>query len=134
MPRRLVIGKWNRGKIEPSELSRAGVHYVAANNDRIRNEGEVNFKFNTSSGDLESMCFQVAEVNKALAAVSSLVDSSHRVVFDNDMKTGAEISFIIDKKKTSVPRCDESATSGSKMRGLMKKNLAWILLGRNRPE
>jgi hypothetical protein len=98
MPRRLVIGKWNQGKIRPSEASRAGVHYVAANNGRIRNEGEVNFKFNTSSGDLKSMCFQVAEVNKALAAVSALVDSNHRVVFDRDMKTGADISFIIDKK------------------------------------
>jgi hypothetical protein len=98
MPRRLVIGKWNRGKIKPSEASRAGVHYVAANNGRIKNEGEVNFKFNTSSGDSKSMCFQVAEVNKALAAVSALVDSNHRVVFDRDMKTGADISFIIDKK------------------------------------
>ena len=37
-------------------------------------------------------------MNKALAAVSALVDSNHRVVFDKDMKTGADISFIIDKK------------------------------------
>ena len=98
MPRRLVIGKMNRGKIRPSEASRAGVHYVAASNGRIKNEGEVNFKFNTSSGDMKSMCLQVAEVNKALAAVSALVDSNHRVVFDKDMKTGADISFIIDKR------------------------------------
>ena len=42
----------------------------------------------------------MAEVNKALAAVSALVDSNHRVVFDKDMKTGADISFIIDKKTT----------------------------------
>ena len=67
----------NRGRIRPSEASRAGVHYVAANNGRIKNEGEVNFKFNTPSGDMKSMCFQVAEVNKALAAVSALVDSNH---------------------------------------------------------
>ena len=69
MPRRLVIGKMNRGRVRPSEASRAGVHYVAANNGRIKNEGEVDFKFNVSSGDMKSMCFQVAEVNKALAAV-----------------------------------------------------------------
>ena len=43
------------------------------------------------------MCFQVAEVNKALAAVSALVDSNHRVVFDKDMKTGADISFVVDQ-------------------------------------
>ena len=42
---------------------------MAANNGKIRNEGEVDFKFNTSSGDAKSMCFQVAEVNKALAPV-----------------------------------------------------------------
>ena len=71
---------------------------MAANNSRFRNLGEVDFKFNTSSGDAKSMCFQVAEVNKVLAAVSALVDSNHRVVFDKDMKTGADISFIIDQK------------------------------------
>ena len=45
----------NKGKIRPSDASRAGVHYVAANNGRIRNAGEVDFEFNTSSGDMKSM-------------------------------------------------------------------------------
>ena len=98
MPRRLVIGKMNRGRIRPSEASRAAVHHVAANNGRIKHEGEVNFKFNTSIGDMKSMCFQVAEANKALAAVSALVGSNHGGVFDKDMKTGADISFIIDRR------------------------------------
>ena len=44
-----------------------------------------------------SWCFQVAEVNKALAAVSALVDSNHRVLFDKDMASGTDISFITDK-------------------------------------
>ena len=70
MPRRLVKGKMNQGKIRLPEASRAGVHYVAANNGRIRNEGEFDFKFNSSSGDAKSMCFQVAEVNKSLATES----------------------------------------------------------------
>ena len=39
-----------------------------------------------------------AEVNKALAAVSAQLDSNHRVVFDKDMRTGADISFIIGKR------------------------------------
>ena len=43
-------------------------------------------------------CFQIAEVNKALAAVSALVDSKHRVIFDQDDDTGADCSFIIDKR------------------------------------
>ena len=71
MPRRLVKGKMNKGRIRLSEASRAGVHYAAANNGRIRNEGEVDFNFNTSSGDTKSMRFQMAEVNKALAAVAA---------------------------------------------------------------
>ena len=37
--RRIVKGKMNKGRIRPSEASRAGVHYVAANNGRFRNEG-----------------------------------------------------------------------------------------------
>ena len=45
MPRRLVRGKMNKGRIRLSEASRAGVHYVAANNGKIKNEGKVIFKF-----------------------------------------------------------------------------------------
>ena len=97
MPRRMIRGKFNKNKVRPSEASIAGVHYVACNNGRIKNEGEVDFQFETTDGTSMSWCFQVAEVNKALAAVSALVDSNHRVVFDKDMATGADISFITDK-------------------------------------
>ena len=97
MPRRMIRGKFNKNKVRPSEASIAGVHYVACNNGRIKNEGEVDFQFETTDGTPMSWCFQVAEVNKALAAVSALVDSNHRVVFDKDMATGADISCITDK-------------------------------------
>ena len=81
---------------------------MAVNNGRIKNEGEVDFNFKTSSGDMKSMCFQAAEDNKALAAVSALVDSNHRVVFDKNMKTGTDISFIIDKQtNVSTKMCRE---------------------------
>ena len=40
-------------------------------------------------------CFQVAEVNKALASVSALTDSGHRVVFDQE--DGIDCSFILNK-------------------------------------
>ena len=33
-----------------------------------------------------------------MAAVSAPVDANHRAMFDKDMKTGADISFVIDKK------------------------------------
>ena len=113
MPRPFVKGKMTRGEIRVFEASRAGVHYVAANNGRIRNEGEVDFKFNTSSGDAKSMCFQVAEVNKALAAVAALVDANHRVVFDKDMKTGATYHSSSTSRRASALECTEGKTSGS---------------------
>ena len=53
--------------------------------------------FLTKEGNSHSWTFQIAEVNKVLAAVSALVDANHRVTFDKDEKTGVDISFITDK-------------------------------------
>ena len=101
LPRR-ILRKWMR--VRQSQASRDGVHYVAANGSRIRNEGEVDFKFETKNGDKHSWVFQVAEVNKVLASVSSLVDSGHTVTFDKDPETGVDLSRIIHKKTgKSVP-------------------------------
>ena len=95
MPRRLLRG---RSKVRPSQASRLGVCYVAADDGRIPNEGEADFKFQTKDGQSISWVFQIAEVNKILAAVSALVDSGHRVVFDRDEKTKLDASFIIHKE------------------------------------
>ena len=94
MPRRMVRKKM---KIRSSAASRAGVHYVAASDHRIANEGEVDYAFQTKQGGKHSWTFQVANVNKVLAAVSALVDNNHRVVFDQDMETGTDLSFITNK-------------------------------------
>ena len=40
----------------------------------------------------------MAAINKVLASVSSLVDCGYRVVFDKDLDTGEDLSFIIHKK------------------------------------
>ena len=95
IPRRMVRGRNNR--IRPSEASRAGVHYVSATSHRIRNEGETDLKFASKEGTKLSWTFQVAEVNKVLAAVSALVDTNHRVVFDKDEATGEDVSYILNK-------------------------------------
>ena len=95
LPRR-VLRQWMRTR--SSEASRASIHYVAANGARIPNEGEVDFPFQTKEGKRHSWVFQVAEVNKVLAAVSALVDAGHRVVFDKDEETGTDLSFITNKK------------------------------------
>ena len=94
IPRRMLRG---RCRIRPSEASRAGIHYVAANNGRIANEGEADFAFETTEGHEWNLTFQVAEVNKALASVSTLVDSNCRVTFDRDEETKADISYIYNK-------------------------------------
>ena len=88
MPRRMARGRWN--KIRPSPGSRAGVHYVAADNARIKNEGECDFHFETKEGHKESYTFQIAEVNEALMAVSYLVDTGHQAIFDQDEATGVD--------------------------------------------
>lgn len=100
MPRRMLRG---RNKIRPSPASRAGVHYVVANNGRIANEGEADFEFQTQDGKPLSWLFQIAEVNKTLA-VSALVDAGNKVVFDKDDRTGLDISFITHKETGSSIR------------------------------
>lgn len=95
MPRKMLR---KRHKMRSSEASRAGIFYVAASNNRIANEGEVDFPFQDKEGQKHNWTFQVANVNKVLAAVSSMVDSGHRVVFDKCMKTGTDLSFIVNKQ------------------------------------
>ena len=101
MPRRMVR---NKSKIRPSPSSRRGVHYVAANNGRIPNEGEVDFKFTTMEGHDENFVVQIAEVNKAFGSVSYLVDHGYRVTFDKDIKTGKDISYMLNKATNVMSR------------------------------
>ena len=101
MPRRMVR---NRRAITPSKASRLGVHYVAANNGRIPNEGETRFKFKTNEGHDQDWLFQIAEVNKALGSISYLVDNGYRIVFDKELATGRDISFMQHKATKQTAR------------------------------
>ena len=112
MPRRMVRGRGN--KIRPSAASSAGVHYVSATANRIKNEGETDLHFDTEDGHSLNWTFQVAEVNKVLASVSYLVDQNHRVVFDKDAETGRDISFITNK------------TSGASIKMRRDRNV-WVI-------
>ena len=62
------------------------------------NQGEADFDFRTKEGKAQSWLFQVAEVNKILASVSTLVDSMCRVTFDQDEATGEDLSIILNKR------------------------------------
>ena len=80
------------------------MHYVAANDGRIPNEGEFDFEFKTKEGVDEEMVFQVAEVNKALGSISYQVDRNYRVTFDKDMKSGRDMSCMLNKRTNQVMR------------------------------
>ena len=95
MPRRMARGK-GMG-IRPSPGSKRGIHYLAANNARIKNEGECDFPFTADDGQDASFVMQIAEVNKALCAISYMVDHSYRVVSDRDDKTGVDLSHMCNK-------------------------------------
>ena len=47
IPRKMLR---RRNRVRPSAASKAGVYYVAADNGRIPNEGEVDFPFQTKDG------------------------------------------------------------------------------------
>ena len=98
IPRRMV----NKKKIRPSAGSKRGLHYLAASNHRIPNEGEVYIEFQTQEGYDENIVFQVANVNEPLAAVSDRVDNGCRVVFDKDEETGQDLSYIYNKRTKKV--------------------------------
>ena len=70
---------------------------MSASANRIKNEGATDLHFDTGEGHAQCWTFQIAEVNKCLASVSYLVDHNHRVVFDKDMESGRDISFITNK-------------------------------------
>ena len=100
MPKRML----RKQKMRPSPGSRRGAHYLAANNGRIANEGECDFKFRTIEGNEQNITFQIAEVNKALGSVSYLVDNGYRVVFDQDEATGHDVSMMIHKATGVISR------------------------------
>ena len=95
MPRRMVRGRGN--KIRSSKASRAGVRYVSATANRIKNEGETDLHFDTEDGKKFNWTCQIADVSKVLASVSYFVDHNHRVVFDQDADTGEDIRFVTNK-------------------------------------
>ena len=53
-------------------------------------------------GFSESWPFQVANVNKPRGAVADRVDNKCRVVYDQDDKTGQDLSYILDKTSGRV--------------------------------
>ena len=74
--------------LEETARSAFGYACEAAGGHRSINEGQRNITFFSQDGDLNTMDFQVADVNKPLGSVAELVDAGHKVVFE---KAGAYI-------------------------------------------
>ena len=100
MPKRMA----GQRKIRPSPGSKRGMCYVAAGNEKIRNEGEIDFKFESVEGHPASMVFQIANVNKALGSVAYVVDRAYRVVYDKNMVTGEDLSYMTHKPTNTTYR------------------------------
>ena len=100
IPKRMVGQK----RIRQSEGSRKGMRYVGAGGEKIDNEGEVDFPFESVEGHLASMIFQIAEVNKPLGSVAYFVDGAFRVVYDKNMETGEDMSYMIHKPSKTTYR------------------------------
>ena len=90
IPRRMV----NEERIHPSPGPLHGMFYVAADDGRIPNEGEVDLDFPTRAGDDQSRVFQIANANRALGSVADRVDHRCRVVYEQDDETGQDLSYI----------------------------------------
>ena len=90
-PRRIS----GRRKVRSSSGSRICVNYLVANDAKIPNEGEVDLDFETVEEHEESFVFQVANVNKALGAVSYVVEKRFWVVFGKDEKSGHDRSYML---------------------------------------
>ena len=71
-------------KLVPSEGSRNGIHYVAANGGRMPNLGEKQVHFQTPEGGESNVVFQVTHARKPLVSVSRMVRKGNKVVFGPD--------------------------------------------------
>ena len=98
IPRRMI----GHLKVRSSPGSRIGMNYGGAGGEKIKNEGEVVFPFKTMEGHSQNVTFQVAEVNKPLGSAAYVVDSAYRVVYDNNMATGEDMSYMIHKPSKTV--------------------------------
>ena len=98
MPKRMA----GHLKVNSSPGSRIGMSYVGAGGEKIKNEGEVVFPFTTSEGHPQKVTFQIAEVHKPLGAAAYFVDSAYRVVYDKNMETGEDMSYMIHKPSKTL--------------------------------
>ena len=85
-------------KLKPTEASRRGIGFVAANGTRIQNYGEKKVIGYTDGGEGVSMKMQCADVQKTLASVHRMNQGGNVVVLD-----GAN-SYMVNKESKHKTR------------------------------
>ena len=68
--------------IRKSEGSKAGRGFLAADNNRIANEGETELNLVTGQRQIRST-FQMAKVSRPLMSVGKICDAGHKMLFDS---------------------------------------------------
>jgi hypothetical protein len=86
-------------RLRESDGSRNGLHYLAANNGNIKNEGEINLSCRSSEGIPFKLRMQGAKVSRPILSVIRLTESGKDVIFKKnggiirDTKTGVTTTF-----------------------------------------
>ena len=91
-------------KIEDGDAKRRGISYEIASGELIPNLGEKKFTGITDEEIPRKQTAQVADVNTPLLSVRKMMQSGHRVVFDN------EGSYIEDKETGEVMNLKDNGT------------------------
>ena len=87
-------------KLRESDGSRNGLHYLAANNGKIENEGELNLSCRSSEGMPFKLKMQGAKAPRPILSVIRLTESGKDVIFKKkggiirDTQTGVTTTFI----------------------------------------
>ncbi len=68
-------------RVEPSEASKRGKGYVAADGGRIENEGEAELNLATEKGQNVKTRFQFARVTRPLMSIAKICDADNTVLF-----------------------------------------------------
>ena len=85
----------------PSPGSIRGLHYVAANNQKMKNMGQKRVLMMTREGQLRWVTVQIVAVKKTLASVSRSNDNGYDVIYS---KKSSHMMEISSGKKTQLRR------------------------------
>ena len=112
-------------EIQDSPGSKAGACFIAANGEKISNQGQVNLKLKSDEGAGLQSTFQVCKTHRPLWSVGRICDSGCTVTFDS---TGARITH----KSSGKQLCSFQRSQGLYVSTLQLANPTFTRPGRSR--